>query len=847
MNDSPAPCEPALEDLRWLRALAARLVRDPHTADDAVQETLVAALERGPRERASLRGWMAAILRNALRQEWRGRARRARREEGLPRVDEERSTLAVVEELALHRRLVERVHALAEPYRTAIVLHYLRGKSVEDMARELALPPKTVRTHLERGVARLRERLGNDRSAWALVLALPRPTPLAPVLVPVLVPMNLKVLAPVLGLVLVGAWLYRREPASRGLASGPADARESMLAAPVVDAAPAELSGARREAAPLAVSAPVAPGLAAAPALVHGFVRALDGTPLAGVPLVFAARERERYVRAQAAPVLSAADGSFALALPAETGRLEVAADELIALVMPTLDGTLPLDPPIVVAAPRRAYAGRVVDPSGTPVPRAHVELTLDGSFVQSLDVGGAAVHVLLPFVETTGDEEGFFRLDPAGWVEGAHLAAAADGFENGRFELPHASDEALELVLAPARPGARTVFGLVQEASGTPAPGAQVSLGGVTVASDAEGRFTLECEPWRDRGVLHAVKPGALPGEVDLAEALRGTREQPVVLTLGGEPLSIRGRLVDASGAPVAGATVWTQDTTPFGAVQQQHGENSFLGHTTVEALLGQRVGPWSSPVQATTDADGEFALADLLPRAYAVFALDPRTLDGLGPVPLVGGEENARLVLPREPTRPIAGRVVSRRGQPLAGVRVALGRQFDWPQQDPIGKQVLGFPLRGESAGWSFPDQAVETDAEGRFAFAPLVPGGTFLALRGKALVLGQAFPLDDCPDLGAIELQVDASSRVRLELARASEADAFGMVDENDEVRALFIEVDGMTISAGRADLRDGRSGVVLTSEGVHTVVLYSGGIEVRRFELEFPAGGPHVLTP
>src|SRR5262245_37186111 len=101
MNESSPPFEPALEDLRWVRALAARLGSDPHRAEDAVQDTLVATLGRRPREGGALRAWLRSVLRNALRQEGRGRARRAAREASAAPARVERSTLEVVEELAL--------------------------------------------------------------------------------------------------------------------------------------------------------------------------------------------------------------------------------------------------------------------------------------------------------------------------------------------------------------------------------------------------------------------------------------------------------------------------------------------------------------------------------------------------------------------------------------------------------------------------------------------------------------------------------------------------------------------------------------------------------------------------
>ena len=42
----------------WLRALALRLARDPDDADDLVQETYIASLDRAPDEREKVRPWL---------------------------------------------------------------------------------------------------------------------------------------------------------------------------------------------------------------------------------------------------------------------------------------------------------------------------------------------------------------------------------------------------------------------------------------------------------------------------------------------------------------------------------------------------------------------------------------------------------------------------------------------------------------------------------------------------------------------------------------------------------------------------------------------------------------------
>src|SRR5688572_2561976 len=282
---------PRLEDLQWLRALAARLVRDPHLADDAVQETMVAALERGPSEPRALRAWLSAVLHNVLRQTWRGEARRSAREAALGSPHAQRTALEVpldiIVELDLHRRLADEVHALAEPYRTAILLRYLRARSTEEIARELGTPIKTVRTRLERGLARLRARLGRDRTAWALLLTgAPPRTPLAlgPAL---LLSMKAKLIGSLLALTLVGAFFVLRD--------GPGVLEESQAGTETLTSSAAPPSGSvdgvpdRREPPAEASRAPEQP--AAQPSadsrmLVRGHVRTLDGAGLAGVTVL---------------------------------------------------------------------------------------------------------------------------------------------------------------------------------------------------------------------------------------------------------------------------------------------------------------------------------------------------------------------------------------------------------------------------------------------------------------------------------------------------------------------------------------------------------------------------------
>src|SRR5262249_46371331 len=157
-----------------------------------------------------------------------------------------------------------------------------------------------------------------------------------------------------------------------------------------------------------------------------------------------------------------------------------------------------------------------------------------------------------------------------------------------------------------------------------------------------------------------------------------------------------------------------------------QEVGENSVLGGVTLEAFLVGRFEPWESSAHALTDAGGAFELDGLLDRPYALFALDPRTLAGAGPLELASGDEHGLLRLDAPVARAIAGRVRSPSGTPLAGVRVALGRSFPWrADEGPHAQEWQGFPLRSPVASWLFSGSAV-TDAEGRFALAPVETRG-------------------------------------------------------------------------------------------------------------------------
>ncbi len=192
---SPAPSVPIEELLAhrlWVRAVARRLVSDPSRADDLEQEAWLSAIEHPPRHDGGLRGWFRALLRSRARDAWRGEGRREAHESAAPPRRPVPSPEEVVAAAEAHRRVVEAVMGLEEPYRATVLLRFFEDLPPQAVAERMGVPVETVRTRVKRALEQLRERLdrehGGDRKAWVAVLlplaggdlARPGPAPAPP-------------------------------------------------------------------------------------------------------------------------------------------------------------------------------------------------------------------------------------------------------------------------------------------------------------------------------------------------------------------------------------------------------------------------------------------------------------------------------------------------------------------------------------------------------------------------------------------------------------------------------------------------------------------------------------------
>ena len=155
--------EPAFAELMRRRQsvtrnLLARLCRDPSLADDLAQEAFLQAWRQLPnlRNYEAFGGWLRQIAVNAWLQH--------RRKRGEALLDDVRTDEPFTEPAIGERMdLLAALQMLAPPVRLCVVLAHSEGLSHGEIAETTALPLGTVKTHVNRGSARLRELLSAYR------------------------------------------------------------------------------------------------------------------------------------------------------------------------------------------------------------------------------------------------------------------------------------------------------------------------------------------------------------------------------------------------------------------------------------------------------------------------------------------------------------------------------------------------------------------------------------------------------------------------------------------------------------------------------------------------------------
>jgi len=153
-----------------LLALARHLVRERDQAEDLVQATFLAAIERAAAWDAErpVYPWLLGILTREARL-WNRRAAREIEPERLARATApEGAAAARASELA--ERLEEGLRALPPRYRALVRAHLEDGRGPRDLAAASGLRPGTVRVRIHRGLALLRRALPSGLALGGLVL-----------------------------------------------------------------------------------------------------------------------------------------------------------------------------------------------------------------------------------------------------------------------------------------------------------------------------------------------------------------------------------------------------------------------------------------------------------------------------------------------------------------------------------------------------------------------------------------------------------------------------------------------------------------------------------------------------
>ena len=145
----------------WLRALLRRLTRDAALADDLAQQAFMMAWQKLPQLRtpAAFAGWLRSLAVNLWLQ-----GRRVRRELALDEftaTDLQMRPAAGTDPAAALD--LDRVLAQIRPAeRLCVVLCHAEGMSHAEIVATTGWPLGTVKSHVARGAARLRELLGEE-------------------------------------------------------------------------------------------------------------------------------------------------------------------------------------------------------------------------------------------------------------------------------------------------------------------------------------------------------------------------------------------------------------------------------------------------------------------------------------------------------------------------------------------------------------------------------------------------------------------------------------------------------------------------------------------------------------
>lgn len=878
----PIESRELLEHAGWVRSLARRLVRDENLADDVAQEVLSTAIRHPPRTRANLRGWLAVSLRNALHSTSRSTRRRARREREVSRRERVPATLDLVERLDVHRKLVDEVQRLAEPYRTVILLRYFEGRSLAEIARLCVVPVPTVNSRVRRALDHLRARLDEvhgSRGAWTGMLVsflsgLRESSVGAGGAVKHVAVSRVrrgasthatKSLSRVVGLTAVAtivvcvAIFMERRTTSR--VPDAAERRAFANAPQVAGTTPPAIEAAESRVPDRTMGLPATAGArdrddrtaVSAPMMIQGRVVDVSGASVAGVDVGFVAiRSADCYPNAGVGESIRVDDretesaaarrgrvltrstsdalGQFGLESPIADGRIIVLDPELATVLAGVAYDGLHSER-VVVVSPARTLSGRVSDENGVALVDVHVSVRLPDTLR-----GGVGVplddSVTMSWVTRT-DADGEFRIDHAPTLPGTEIIVAAIGCEPWQASLEVADPAPyFTVTLATDAPRDPAIRGVVETPDGAPVAGALVLCSGRRTYTNDRGEFALpDAEPVTARR-LRVLRHGFAPFAIE--RCARETWPDPLRITLDGEPATLRGRVVHADGRPAVGAWVWLADPT---IERVEDG-----GRIAVEALLAGEEATRFRWSLTTTDERGCFRIMGLLERSYRLRASLGNSVSIAEHGPVRSDATDVEITLPsdRDVRPPLDGVVVDRLGMPLAGVTVSTSS---------VALEAGDREAGGRAMRWYANGPSTRTGADGRFRLEGVPIGAESLRFQGGGVVpMSLSF---DGLDSGDPEIPVDDPGPRVIVLSRlchlrvVAHADAdpglvFELRDASDTVVPLQWKLGIGAKSLRECSLSRGRSPVLGAPDHACEIIFRIGDTIVERRAIELVPG-------
>ena len=509
-------------------------------------------------------------------------------------------------------------------------------------------------------------------------------------------------------------------------------------------------------------------------------VAAATGKPLDGATVVWELRVNDgRYHKTTSS---TGGDGRATLEWPrgATVNGLQVTARRagFVPYLIRWDDNAHPLRLPAVKVlrfVPGITIGGVVNDEAGKPV--AGAKITVNAPPTES-----EVSYYRLALAETTTDSRGRWRVDDApADLLGVNVLVQAPRFLRG------GGPPSRELGAVTVLKRGFMVKGRVLDTQGKPVAGAKVSGGDnwnsepTPTRTDARGEFVLEnCPP--GASVVTVRTEGFAP---DLREV--HPEDQPALEFRLGPGHTLRGKIVDGQGKPVAGATV-AADTW------RAHRSLAFRVNTGQDGRFEWRGAP------------GDVVLYDVFKTGYM-----SRRRVALTPT-------DAEQVVTLDPELVITGRVTdAATGRPVPTFRLVRGLVFSnnprvsWMVQDEAeftgGRYTIkhvepyaGYAVRVEATGYKPADSRVFTPGEAAQSF-------DFVLTRAGAadLLTGVVLRPDGQPAAGA---EVALATRdhplvFEMEQVRFSRSNGMSFAKTGPDGRFMFDAPDGPYLLAAMSD--------------------------------------------